>query len=137
MSVRKEERTVGKLDVAMQARSLAVYTLHITANKNQFDPAQNDEMINRMRRLSTDIFSKIWAANNIMVKDAHSKEERLRLQRSACIDCNTLLPLIEIACGLFHQPTKRLKFWSEKVISVRNATRAWHDSDAKRYANYK
>lgn len=137
MSVPVGKRSEGKLDVAIKAKALAVYTLHITDNDKEFPKGQNGDFLSRIRTLSTDIFSKVWAANNILVNTVESRDKRAQVQRDACIDCNTLLPLIEIACSLYHQPIKRLKNWTEMVVSVRNQIRAWRESDLKRYENIK
>lgn len=134
MSVPTGKRTEGKLEVAMRAKDLAVYTLHITDNDKNFPCIMNDGFVSEIRGLSTRIFSKVWSANNIVVTDSETFKRRSELQREACVDCNALLPLIEIACKLYHQPTKRLKYWTSKVVTVRNLIRAWRESDIKRYS---
>lgn len=133
MSVPTGKRTEGKLAVAMNAKNLVLYTLHITDNEKEFPIGQNKDFIPKIRSLATDIFSKVWASNNILVNNEETKKKRLQLQQDACIDCNTLLPMIEIACALYHQPSKRLKYWTSLVVEVRNQIRAWRESDMKRY----
>ncbi len=133
MSVHSEERNEGKLRVFERAKQFSAYTLQITKNPKTFDPAQADGFTNEIRRLSIQIFSKIWAANNIVVRSARDWHERERLQKSACVDCNTLLPMIELSGPLFHLSTKRVKYWSGMCIEVRNRIRKWHESDKDRY----
>lgn len=133
MSVPVGKRSEGKLDVAVKAKALAVYTLHITDNDTEFPKGQNGDFLSRIRNLATDIFTKVWAANNIVVVDSETKNRRSQIQYEACIDCNVLLPLIEIACSLYHQPTKRLKNWTMATVNLRNQIRAWRESDLKRY----
>ena len=134
MSVPADARSEGKLLVAEKAKGLAAYTLQITKNPKVFDPAQNDGFIDEIRRLAIDIFSQIWAANNIYVKSDEDFTLRQKLQKAVRADCNRLLPLIEIAGKVFHLKAKRLKYWGEWVIEVRNRVQAWDETDRKRYA---
>ena len=134
MSVPVPSRSEGKLEVADRAKGLAAYTLQITKNQNVFDPAQNEGFIDEIRRLSIDIFSKVWEANNIYVKTRAEAEERQRLQRKARQDCNALLPMIEIAGKVFKLKKKRIKYWGGWVIEVRNKIQSWEDSDRLRYS---
>ena len=135
MSVPKDARSEGKLVVLERAKGLASYTLQITKNTSIFDPAQNDGFIDEIRRLAIEIFSKAWTANNIYVRTQHDAEERARLQTNARIDCNKLLPMIELAGKVFHLKAKRLKYWGAWVIEVRTRLQQWQDADRKRFAD--
>lgn len=133
MSVPKDKRKQGKLEVCVQAHSLCVYTLQITANKNVFLPAYQDTLTNRIVDAALSIHMKVWAANNILVNSREDYQERHRLQEDAAIQCNVLLSLIQIAWKLFHLSSKRVEFWGGNVMSVRNLIRACRDSDTQRY----
>lgn len=121
--------------MAERAKGLAAYTLQITKNPRVFDPVQNEGFIDEIRRLAIEIYGKVWTANNVYVRSPEEYAARRELQRSARRDCNHLLPLIEIAGKVFHLKAKRMKYWGEWVIEVRNRIQAWEDGDRKRFAN--
>jgi len=59
--------------------------------------------------------------------------ERKKLQQEAARECNNLLALIQIAKPLYHLTSKRVKYWGQKTIEVRQALRDWNAGDTKRY----
>lgn len=133
MSVPQSLRSESKLEVIIQARSLAAYTINITKNTKTFPPDYNNGITNNIIETATNIYMNCWTANNIYVKNAEDLQERLWLQEKACNDCNNLLALIQLAQPIFHLKTKRIKFWGSKTIEVRNKIRKWNESDKKRY----
>lgn len=134
MAVPETQRGVGKFDVLIKANNLAVYTVRITKNPKNFAPEYQTALTNDIIRTAKDIFIKCWTANNIRVgDDPENWRARKRLQEEAARDCNNLLALIQIAKPLFHLETKRVKYWGEKTIEVRNRIRDWKDGDSKRY----
>ena len=133
MSVPQSLRSESKLDVIIKARSLASYTIQITKNPKTFPPEYNNGITNRIIESATKIYMNCWTANNIYVKSVEDLQERLWLQETACLECNNLLALIQLAQPIFHLKTNRIKFWGSKAIEVRNKIRAWNESDKKRY----
>ena len=134
MSVPVNQRTHGKLEVCVKAHDLCCYTLQITANKKHFIPEFQESLTNRIIESAIDIHSLCWSANNILVNSIEDLRERTMYQEKAAIKCNILLSLIQIAKRIFHLSTKRVVYWSEKAIDVRNLIRAWRESDLKRYS---
>lgn len=134
MSVPVNERTQGKLEACVKAHDLTCYTLNITANKNVFAADYQRAITDKINETALDIWTKVWTANNILVKGKEEMEERLRLQEAAARDCNNLLSLIEIAAKLFHLRSKRVAYWTSKTVETRNLIRAWRESDRKRYS---
>lgn len=137
MSVPVNQRTQGKLEVCVKAHDLCVYTLQITKNKNVFLPEYQDVLTNKIVQLAIDIHSEVWSANNVLVRSPETLKYRRRLQESAAIKCNVLLAMIDLAWSLFHLSGKRVRFWSKKVIDVRNLIRSWCSSDAERYKKFR
>ena len=133
MSVPASLRSESKLEVIIQARSLASYTINITKNQKTFPPEYNNGITNNIIETATNIYMNCWTANNIYVDSIEDMQERLWLQEKACNDCNNLLALIQLAQPIFHLKTKRIKFWGSKTIEVRNKIRKWNESDKKRY----
>ena len=131
-SVPVEQRDKGTLQVNTEARNMAAYTLHITANPKHFDPAHSD-LIQMIRQAAVDICTMCWEANNIKVGNSESRyHRRIELQEIAADKCNTLCCLIELAKPVFHLTTKRMCYWKHRVEDVRNIIRGWHDSDVQR-----
>jgi len=136
MSVPKSKRPVDKLDVFKAARDHAVYVIRITQNQKNFDPIYKS-VADKMIRLSIEIYTNLWAANNVLVKDELAYKLRRECQERACAQCNALLPMIDVAYRLYHLATRRVKYWTGNLIDVRNATRNWIKSDAERYKEYR
>lgn len=135
MSVQKDKREEGKLALSMLARNHAVYVIQITKNPKVFKP-EYSEFTDGLIKKSTDIFHCIWGANNVLVNSRQTYEIRRKYQELAAMNCNILLADLAIARKLFHLSSRRMKFWTGTVVEIRNKTRAWTNSDAKRYSQY-
>lgn len=131
-SVPVEQRKTGQLEVNTEARRMCAYTLKITANPKNFDPAHKD-LIDMIRTLAVDICTMAWEANEIKVGNSEQRyNRRLELQEIAADRYNRLCCLIELAQPVFHISTRRKCYWKKRVEDVRNLIRGWHDSDVKR-----
>ena len=138
MAVPESKREENKLQVLLDAQSLAAYTLRICKNPKVFDPEYRDAFTYKITDTSIDIFVRLWTANNILMKPGtenfnDNRRERKRLQDEAARYCNNMLALIQIAKPLFHLTGKRVRFWGKNIIKVRNLIRAWQESDNKRF----
>lgn len=133
MSVPVNQRSESKLEVFVRAHDLAVYTIKITSNAKNFPEEYRHSLTDEITKTAIQIFTKVWAANNVMVKTAGDYRMRRELQEEAAVLCNVLLPLIEIAWKVFHLESKRVKYWSGKVLDTRKLIRAWRDADEARY----
>ena len=134
MSVPAGQRKENRLEVIMQARALAAYTLKITSNQNVFIPDYDEAVKSKIQDSALTIFLNLMDANNIRVDDNVGKwQERDKLQKDAATACNTLLNLIYLAQTVYHLRASRIKYWSESVLSVRGLIRKWNHSDCTRY----
>lgn len=135
MSVNKGKRKTqkSKLQVLVMTKGLASYTIRICKNQKVFLVECNTAITNDIVHIATMIHVYAWNANNIKVKNAEQANQRRNLQNKAVVLCNNLLPLIQIAQEVFHLKTKRVKFWSKKVIAVREMLKKWRDADRRRY----
>ena len=136
-NVRKDERSDNPLTLPLLARDHAKYVIQITKNPKWFPPEYNRAVTDDLVKEAKDINRLIWAANNIRVTGPKTYETRRAYQEEAAITCNALLADIEIARTLFHLRGKRVKHWTERVVEIRNRTRAWVKSDADRYRQYR
>lgn len=143
MSVKAGERNVPdtpqnrQLNAVWYARELALYTIKICDNENVFLPKHRQSLTDDIVRTATAIYLNSWTANNIRVTEKNKKEMwpwRNRLQRQAILDCSKLLALIRLAHPLFHLKGKRVEYWSDQVIKVRNYIKKWRESDIERYS---
>lgn len=143
MSVKAGERNVPdtprnrQLNAVWYARELALYTIKICDNENVFLPKHRQSLTDDIVRTATAIYLNSWTANNIRVTEKNKKEMwswRSRLQRQAILDCSKLLALIGLAHPLFHLKGKRVEYWSDQVVKVRNYIKKWRESDIERYS---
>lgn len=143
MAVKAGERNVPdtpqnrQLNAVWYARELAVYTIQICKNKKVFLPEYQSALTDDIIRTAKDIYINAWTANNIRVTEKNKKELwlwRSKLQRQAILDCNNLLALIGLAPPLFHLKGKRVEYWSEQTLKVRNYIKKWRESDVDRYS---
>lgn len=132
--LRGEGKEEGKLDAIEKARDLASYTITITANEKVFIPKFQRSITDEINKAATRAFLDARTANDIRVKNQNDFMERRKLQVNAIRSCNELLGLIQLARPVFHLKLKRIEFWGDKTLAVREKLRAWADSDYKRYS---
>lgn len=106
MSVPESKRAENKLQVLLDAQSLAAYTLRICKNPKVFTPDFQHLLTEKITNTAIDIFVNLWTANNILMKPGtenftDNRKERKRLQDEAARNCNNLLALIQIAKPIF------------------------------------
>lgn len=103
-------------------------------NSKIFLPEYQTALTNDIIHTAKEIFTKAWTANNIRVGDEpRNWLARKKLQQEAARECNNLLALIQMAKPLYHLTSKRVKYWGQKTIEVRQALRDWNAGDTKRY----
>lgn len=125
---------IAAAEVLIKANDLAVYTIRITKNPKIFLPEYQTALTNDIIHTAKEIFTKAWTANNIRVGDEpRNWLARKKLQQEAARECNNLLALIQMAKPLYHLTSKRVKYWGQKTIEVRQALRDWNAGDTKRY----
>lgn len=129
MSVPEPKRSKSKLDIFVQAKTLTKYTLEITSNEKVFCPQYKD-LINEINTLSIDIHVNLWTANHLNLFSETA--ERLKYQNKAIGECIRLLAIIDVAQKVFHLSYKRVSYWGDMVVSIRNGIRSWKQSDKSR-----
>ena len=137
MSVAEGERSQSKLEVIVKALDLATYTIKITNNPKVFLPEYRSSLTDDIIRTAKDIYIDAWTANNVLVKTADDWKIRKALQERAARSCNNLLALMQLAKTVFHLKSKRIKYWTEKTVTVRGYIRDWKEGDSKRYGKLK
>nr|DAI45342.1 MAG TPA: Avd-like protein [Caudoviricetes sp.] len=138
MSVPVGEREENQFTLAIKALALAEYTIRITANEHVFLPEYRKQITDDIVSTANSIYLDIREANDTLVRVGtgfHMKDYRFRsdLQREALRKCKRLLYLIDLAHRIFHLSSKRVKYWCEMTINVKNRIYGWIDADKKRY----
>ena len=59
--------------------------------------------------------------------------ERNNLQRQALRNCKRLLYLIDLAHRIFHLSSRRVAYWGQMVVNVKNRVCGWIDDDTNRF----
>ena len=139
----------------VKTRELCDYVFTITDNKNKFPEYEEttkkdengntvqtvitlrqDAIINRVREQAFQIYMLAYTANEIdLRKEPERKSERLNKQKEAISLCDIHLATMELCCLKYGASKKRLAYWGNRIIEVREALKSWHKSDIERYAS--
>ena len=136
MSVRKNERNEGKLEVHAKAEELVSHTVHIVSNPNVFDP-RYDSFHGRIVDTAVSVGCDLWEANGIYVKDDPARYAvRRDLQDRAIRNINVLLYLMTVAKRLDKKMrSSKYRHWVSLARTTRALAVKWRDSDARRYGH--
>ncbi len=138
MSVPVGEREEGKFSLMIKAESLARYTIEITANEKVFLPEYRKQVTDDIVETAKNIYLGIREANDVNVRvgtpfQLGDYRERNNLQRQALRNCKRLLYLIDLAHRIFHLSSRRVAYWGQMVVNVKNRVCGWIDDDANRF----
>lgn len=114
MSVLKEKRGEQKLGVLVKAKTLMEYILEITKNDKTFAPAYEALTLDIIH-CAEDIYINLYSANEVYLSKSNI-ELRKEYQNIAQAKCGTLLALLDLAQGLNHFPTKKIRYVN-KIIN--------------------
>jgi hypothetical protein len=134
VSVPKGQRSGSKLDTQVACEELIEHTVKIIANERHFKP-ENAKLHERIIDTALRIGQGVWEANGIRVRTADDFRERHALQERAIRDANALLYLMTVSARLDHLRKGKYHHWAELARKARDMTRAWRDSDARRYGH--
>lgn len=138
MSVPVGERSEGRFSLLVKAEFLTRYTILITANDKVFTPAYQKALTDDIIDTAKNIYLGLREANDISVRvgtefQRMDYRDRNRLQREAFRNTKRLLYLIDLAHRIFHLSSRRVKYWAELVLEVKDRTYGWIESDNHRY----
>ncbi len=74
-----------------------------------------------------------WRANDTVVRDQASYEDRRWLQERSVRACGTLLHLLNYAQPLCGLSGREVRHWCDLATRARSLLRRWRDSDRRRY----
>lgn len=121
------------LDACTKALDLAIHTVKICSNDKVFPKNFNLDIANKCSSLAVDIYTTVYAANNIYISKDNIRRwpEREELQHKALILCDELISLINIAKRLYKIKSRKYEYWATITIDTRAKIKAWHDANAK------
>lgn len=131
MSVVESKREEGELRALTKARELAVYTIRICCNENNFPKRYRWCITNKVVETALLINLYIEKANSVRLKNATEAEieTRRKYQTIAIAETYAMTNLISISRDLFGLKGDKVEHWTRLVKSVRTLARAWKNSE--------
>jgi hypothetical protein len=131
MSVVESKREEGELRALTKARELAVYTISICCNENNFPKRYRWCITNKVVETALLINLYIEKANSVRLKNAAEVEieTRRKYQTIAIAETYAMTNLISISRDLFGLKGDKVEHWTRLVKSVRTLARAWKNSE--------
>ena len=131
MSVVESKREEGELRALTKARELAVYTIRICCNENNFPKRYRWCITNKVVETALLINLYIEKANSVRLKNATEAEieTRRKYQTIAIAETYAMTNLISISRDLFGLKGDKVEHWTRLVKSVRTLVRAWKNSE--------
>lgn len=131
MSVVESKREEGELRALTKARELAVYTIRICCNENNFPKRYRWCITNKVVETALLINLYIEKANSVRLKNATEVEieTRRKYQTIAIAETYAMTNLISISRDLFGLKGDKVEHWTRLVKSVITLARAWKNSE--------
>ena len=141
MSVRKGERTQGKLEVLSLSVNLCVYTLNLCKSEKIFPKSQRWLLTSKIANEAVDTLACIRRANAVLLSESPTIDREYGYRRAQQIEAHShigaLLSLIDIAYQMNGIEEKRIAFWTQLAIQTDDKLKAWMRSDKERYIKLK
>lgn len=136
MSVRKDERKEGELQVLNACAKLTRYSIDRCSSEKIFPKKNRWIMSNKVADTAINIMINIQSANSVFVSSKSDYELRRRYQNIAHANISALLGLIDIAYQCFEIEHRVVEFWTELAVEADSKLVGWMRSDKKRYKDY-
>lgn len=152
--VHSNQHEPNRFTPVVKAMELVDHVLTITDNINKFPDyttkekknedgtvtmvlvQRQDGLVNWAREQAMQIYLLAFTANEInLTKEPLRKEERLQKQEAAISLCGEHLALTQLCQKHFHLSHKKVKYWGDLTIGVRDSLKWWNNSDKDRYKN--
>jgi len=113
-------------EIGNKAAELIQHTITITSNKKRYPPKYR-MLIERIQRLSLDIYEFVIDANRTDFKNFRA--ERQQLQTKAITSCDKMSKLCELSINLNLIGSDTLHDWQKKISDVKYMTIAWRSKE--------
>lgn len=133
MSVRKGDRSKGKLQVLNKARELKSYSLGIIKNEKYFPKSTRwlyaSPIVEEVRLACV----CIRHANSVYVTNDEEYKYRRMEQVKAHANLDALLDLIDDAYDVGYISGKQVEYWTGLILQTDDLLKAWIKSDKEKY----
>lgn len=133
MSVRKGDRTSGKLEVLNCISVLSSHTIRTCRSEKVFPKSSRWIMAKPIVDECISAFTCVRRANSVLVKTQQDYEYRRSQQVEAHSHLEALLSLIDLAYNAFDIEARRVEYWTGLVLQADELLKSWMRSDKKRY----
>lgn len=118
---RRNMATRNEIKVKIDAKKLAIHTLKITQNLNNFPKKYRFTLVDKLTNCSLEIISNIEDANT------HTGDERKLWQTMAISNCEKMKTYIEIVMDVLH-PKCSISYWNDMVENIEQQLKKWRKS---------
>ena len=140
MSVRKAERSEGKLQALKLAKDLCVYTHTLCKNQECFPKNQRWLLTSKIAQEAVDVLSCVSSANSVtMRKGSTTKAEfeyRHMKQVEALSHIASLFSLMQVAEDMNGIPERKIEYWTGIADNAYTTIRKWMNADKERFNSY-
>lgn len=136
MSVPENLRSVPKLEVLKNARSLVIHTIKIVNNEKNFPKRYRWCFTDKLIDETMSMYKNLIMANSINVQNSEDKMLRRKYQVTALSQIYGILSYIHISYELFGLSESKIRYWTMLAEEEKTLIRKWRDSDAARYAKF-
>ena len=137
MSVRKGDRTQGKLEVLKLATNLCTYTMQLCRNEKIFPKSQRWLLTQRIMNEALDGMTCIRRANATSVGDGQTAADNFRYRHSQQVEAHAhygaLYSLADLAYSMGYIDSDRAEHWAEMISDTDEKLKAWTRSNQNDY----
>lgn len=133
MSVRKGDRTQGKLEVLNLAMNLCIYTLQLCRNEKYFPKSQRWLLTQKIANEAVDALACIRRANATFIDGTEERYQyRSGQQAEAHARLGALYALVDIAFNMNSGlGADQVEYWTGLIRDTDTKLKAWAKSDKK------
>ena len=133
MSVRKNERKQGQLQVLNKSRELVSYIIKILTNEEVFPKKYRWTLVSKISDEGCDLITSINRANAVKVETQTDFEYRRFQQKQARGHLEAMMSLITIAYDVFPASAKKMNYVGNLEFEIIELLNKWMKSDKERF----
>ncbi len=135
MSVRKGDRTQGKLEVLNLAMNLCIHTLQLCKNEKYFPKSQRWLLTQKIAGEAVDQLTSIRKANATLLDGSEDRYRYRREQQTeAHAHLGALYALVDVAFNMNSGlGADQVAFWTGLIRDTDDKLKAWIRSDKERF----
>ena len=137
MSVRKGDRTQGKLEVLKLATNLCIYTMQLCRNEKIFPKSQRWLLTQRIINEALDGMTCVRRANATLVGEGTSAADNFRYRHGQQVEAHAhygaLYSLVDLAYNMGYIDSGRVENWTAMISDTDDKLKAWMRSNQNDY----